>query len=174
VVSPFDGRVASQDALNVAVITSPNQDWVPAHPVERRVVRTFSDGLWGEHEYSRWPQPMIRNMWHLGCIPSLRHPQPDIPPAVWTLLSPSRDWAEDVNVGVPGLGFLLPDIRSHLCQAAEYATSKFMTIVGVPPHRISYGEQLCLVLRQCLERMMRLPSDAVVSIAVGAHIQRVT
>ncbi|KAH9910924.1 uncharacterized protein BXZ73DRAFT_93508 [Epithele typhae] len=155
------------------VVTSPNQDWIPTHPVERKVVRTYQDGLWGEHEYSRWPQPIIRGMWHVACIPSLRHPHPLMPPILWSLLMPSRDWVEDGTVGVPGLGFLKADVRNDLTNGARYATDAFQQVSGLTPERRAYGDQLCLVVSQCLDRMNRLPSYAPVAVAVGAHLQRV-
>ncbi|KAH9936722.1 uncharacterized protein BXZ73DRAFT_89287 [Epithele typhae] len=144
-------------------MTSPNQDWIPAHPVERAIIRTYTDGLWGELEYSRWPQPMIRNMWHIACIPSPLRPPPDSPP----------HWREDPSVGVPGLGLLEHGLRQQLREAACFAFTRYQSIVGVPPHRLAYGDQLCVVIRQCVERMNRLPSYAPVAVAVGAHIQRV-
>ncbi|KAH9912987.1 uncharacterized protein BXZ73DRAFT_55771 [Epithele typhae] len=155
------------------VMTSPNQDWIPAHPVERAIIRTYTDGLWGELEYSRWPQPMIRNMWHIACIPSPLRPPPDSPPVLWTTLAPSQHWREDPSVGVPGLGFLEHGLRQQLREAACFAFTRYQSIVGVPPHRLAYGDQLCVVIRQCVERMNRLPSYAPVAVAVGAHIQRV-
>ncbi|KAH9941743.1 uncharacterized protein BXZ73DRAFT_41713 [Epithele typhae] len=154
-------------------VTSPNQDWIPAHPVERRVVRTYQDGLWGEHEYSRWPQPLVRHMWHVACIPSSRNPQPDVPPVFWLALAARRDWQEDPTVGVPGLGFLSSELRKNLSKAAQYVSTEFQNIPDIAAHRRSYGQQLCLVLTQCLDRMNRLPSYAPVAVAVGAHIQRV-
>ncbi|KAH9912049.1 uncharacterized protein BXZ73DRAFT_56620 [Epithele typhae] len=154
-------------------VTTPNQDWVPAHPVERTVVRTYQDGLWGEHEYSRWPQPLVRNMWHISCIPSPRSPQPEVPPVLWHSLLASRDWNEDPSVGVPGLGFLDAVLRNNLQRGALYATTAYQQSTGPSSRFRSYGDQLCLVIVQCVDRMNRLPSYAPVAVAVGAHIQRV-
>ncbi|KAH9910189.1 uncharacterized protein BXZ73DRAFT_93958 [Epithele typhae] len=89
--TPVNNAASQKDVLA-------SSDWIPTHPVECKVVRTYQDGLWGEHEYSRWPQPIIRGMWHVACIPSLRHPHPLMPPILWSLLMPSRDWVEDGTV----------------------------------------------------------------------------
>ncbi|KAH9910550.1 uncharacterized protein BXZ73DRAFT_93670 [Epithele typhae] len=145
------------------VLTSPNQDWIPSHPVERTVVRTYQDGLWGEHEYSRWPQPLIRNMWHIACIPS---------PAILNLASLRYSgWL--CSPRAIGLGFLDPELRRNLTRGAQFATAAFQQLRDLTPHLRSYGDQLCLVIAQCLDRMNRLPSFASVAVAVGAHLQRV-
>lgn len=65
-MNPFDGKVASLAGFQSLVITSPNQDYVPEYPVERRIVKTYSDGLWGVNEYSRWPQEITTGMWHIA------------------------------------------------------------------------------------------------------------
>ncbi|KAH9911620.1 uncharacterized protein BXZ73DRAFT_93349 [Epithele typhae] len=110
-------------------MTSPNQDWIPAHPVERPVVRTYTDGLWGEHEYSRGLSPC-------------RHSAPHVPAVLWSIL-------EESSVGVPGLGYLKHDLRSHLENAGRHAIGAFSSLQNIPPQRL------------CMDRMNRLPSHDV-------------
>ena len=131
------------------VLTSPNQDWVPDHPVERRVIRTYQDGLWGVLEYSRWPQPFIRNMWHIPCIPSPLDNSSDIPTILRYCMRADIDWAEEPAVGYPGLGFVKSHLRDQLRRAAQGAARRFRGVHNVPDHRRVYGESLVLVVRQC-------------------------
>ncbi|KAI0644779.1 hypothetical protein C8Q79DRAFT_911688 [Trametes meyenii] len=155
------------------VITSPNQVYVPEYPRQCNVIRTFSDRLWGVHEYSRWPQELVPNMWHIACIPR-RRGLSDLPDILWRNLRPEEDWQEDCRGGVHSLGYLTMPIVEGLAFAADTAISGFHAISGLSQSRRALGQQLCLLLRQCVERMRRLPARPAVAVAVAAHVQRLT
>ncbi|KAI0711728.1 hypothetical protein C8Q76DRAFT_623299, partial [Earliella scabrosa] len=152
-------------------ITSPNQDWVPAPPSLSGAITTYTDGSWGVHEYSRWPQLLTRNMWHVACIPRCEQGN-TVPSVLWLRLHPDRDWVEDTSTGLIGMGSLTPTLREELHSAAYSIITRVTSITGVPDHRLAFLRELCLVLQQCVERMKRLPSPAAVAIALAAHIQR--
>ena len=78
--------MANQDVFTTMVITSPNMNFVPKYPVERQIVQTYTDGRWGLREYSRWPQVLLPEMWHVACIPGRPSP-PEIPNILWENLS---------------------------------------------------------------------------------------
>ena len=155
------------------VITSPNQDWVPEHPVERSVIRTYINGLWGFHEYSRWPQPLTDNMWHVACIP-VAGSIDVLPQVAWLTLSPDRDWVADDGCSVKGVGFLKRSIRRDLSQCAEQAIHVFDTCFGGPEHHRAYGQELRIVLCNCVDNMNRMPARPAIAVALGAHIQRLS
>ncbi|KAI0648455.1 hypothetical protein C8Q79DRAFT_999793 [Trametes meyenii] len=157
------------------VITSPNQEYVyvPEYPRQRNVIHTFSDGLWGVHEYSRWPQELIPNMWHIACIPR-RRGFPGLPDILWRNLRPEEDWQEDRRGGVHSLGYLSTLIVEGLACAAEATISGFRSILGLTSARRALGDQLCLLLRQCIERMCCLPARPAIAVAVAAHVQRLS
>ncbi|KAI0710774.1 hypothetical protein C8Q76DRAFT_624266, partial [Earliella scabrosa] len=152
-------------------ITSPNQDWVPAPPSLSGPIKTYTDGSWGLHEYSRWPQLLTRNMWHVACIPRCEHGNA-LPSVLWLQLLADRHWVEDSSSGLIGMGSLTPTLRDQLHTAAYSIISRVTSIAGVPDHRLAFLRELCLVLQQCVERMKRLPSPAAVAIALAAHVQR--
>ena len=155
------------------VITSPNQDWVPEHPVERSVIRTYVNGLWGFHEYSRWPQPLTDNMWHVACIP-VPGSMDVLPEVAWLTLSPDRDWVADDGCSVKGVGSLKRSIRKDLSQCAEQAIHVFDTCFGGPEHQRAYGQELRIVLRNCVDTMNRMPARPAIAVALGAHVQRLS
>lgn len=140
----------SQSALTTTVITSPNQAWVPQYPVERTVITTYQDGRWGLHEYSHWPQFQVSNMWHVACIPAAGRGD-TVPPILWVTLGAEQDWSEDPATGVPGLGYLKKHIRDELTLAAQISMSRFRSLINVLPRRLVFGEELCLVLQQCVD-----------------------
>ncbi|KAI0686969.1 hypothetical protein C8Q76DRAFT_635767, partial [Earliella scabrosa] len=155
------------------LISSPNQDWIPALPPRSEVLKTYTDGLWGLHEYSRWPQRLLANMLHVPCIPTPRAVPPQLH-VLWASLSPQHDWVELRSDGLVGRGYLAHPIQERLIYAAHRAIERFHCLDGIPSRRLAFGRELILVLRQCIERMRRLPALPTVAIAVGAHIQRVT
>lgn len=170
VVDAFDGKVASHAGFQSLVITSPNQDYVPEYPTERRIIKTYSDGLWGVREYSRWPQELVTGMWHIACIPI--RGKCDLPVVLWRNLRPEEDWYEDRRAGVLSLGYLHRPIVEELNTAVELVVAAFRSIPGLSGERRVLGDQLCLMLRQCAGRMTRLPSRPGIAVAVGAHVQR--
>ncbi|KAL1944387.1 hypothetical protein VTO73DRAFT_3572 [Trametes versicolor] len=170
VADAFDGRVASQAGFQSLVITSPNQDFVPEYPIERKIIKTYSDGLWGVNEYSRWPQELVTGMWHVACIP--RRGAYSLPDVLWRNLRPEEDWYEDRRAGVLSVGYLHPPIIEGLYTAAERAVAAFRSIPGLSSSRRALGDQLCMMLGQCVGRLSRLPAKPGIAVAVAAHVQR--
>ncbi|TFK85199.1 hypothetical protein K466DRAFT_438507, partial [Polyporus arcularius HHB13444] len=152
------------------VVTSPNMDHVPAYPVQKSIILTYSDGLWGQHEYSRFPQLLAGGKLHLACIPARPCP-PDVPEVLWRSLS-STDWVEDTSIGFGGLGQIRGTLQDELVSAATVAIRRFEEW-DVPPNVRAYGQMLVLILRQVLDRMRQLPAAPTVAIAVAAHVERV-
>ncbi|KAI0691553.1 hypothetical protein C8Q76DRAFT_634496 [Earliella scabrosa] len=171
VTHPADARVAAE--VDDRLITSPNQDWVPALPCGSNVMKVYTDGLWGLHEYSRWPQRLLANMLHVPCIPTPRAVPTQLQ-ILWASLNPHHDWVELQSDGLVGRGYLAVPIQDRLIYAAHRAIERFHSLDHVPPRRLAFGQELILVLRQCIERMRRWPALPTVAIALGAHIQRVT
>ncbi len=166
-----EAKVASHGIFDRMVITSPNMDYVPPYPVESMVIETYTDGLWGAHEYSRTPQRLAPGMWHIACIPTSPSP-PEIPEVLWTSLSARVDWKEDVSIGFNGLGFIQADTRQLLDEAASHAMRRFDDMTCEENVR-KYGQMLVMILRQVVDRMRHLPASPTVSIAVAAHVQRI-
>lgn len=158
------------------VITSPNMDYVPEYPAERKVIETYADGRWGLREYSRWPQVLIPDMMHMPCIP--RRAAMESHEVLWDNLLPTSAWEEDPLTGVRDLGYIKKEIRTRLTTAAEWQISRFEldlnTMQGRPEQYCAHGTVLVTILRQALDRMNKLPSAAGTSIAVAAHAQRIS
>ncbi|KAI0359447.1 hypothetical protein OH77DRAFT_1517877 [Trametes cingulata] len=167
---PFEGKVAARDLFSTMVITTPNMDYVPEFPVERRIIDTFADGCWGLRKYSRWPQMLVPDMIHIACIP--REPRWKQEEVLWEDLHPSTHWEEDPSTGVQDMGYLREQTRKELTKQAEHADN----ILYVPPDSSpvlkEHAKMLHLVLRQVKDRINQLPSSRGVAIAVAAHVQR--
>ena len=157
--------------FSTLVITSPNMDFVPQYPVERQIVTTYTDGRWGVREYSRWPQVLLEHMWHVACIPRRPSP-PHIPDVLWEDLSVHKHWRVDPALGVPGLGFVLSEIREKLVEAARRATERFNQVLDGPDESKDYGQYLLMTLSQAVDRMNKMPSAAQIAVVVAAHVQR--
>ncbi|KAI0706564.1 hypothetical protein C8Q76DRAFT_601331, partial [Earliella scabrosa] len=154
------------------IITTPNQDWIPECDIEPSIIQTFTDGTWGVHEYSRWPQLAIPNMWHVACIPT-RRSNSDVPEILWTRLQPGADWIEDPASGIPGVGMISPNVCEALRKAATLVATRARAITTrVNERRAAFVHELCLVLWQCVERMRRVPSRPATAISVAVHVQR--
>ncbi|RDX41363.1 hypothetical protein OH76DRAFT_1364689, partial [Lentinus brumalis] len=172
VTKAHDAKVASPNVNGDFVITSPNTEYVPEYPVEREVIHTFRDGRWGLHEYSRWPQAHVEGMLHVACIPRRPSP-PDVPSVLWATLLPESHWEEDPDIAVSGFGYIKRDTRDELEAAAEAAIRGYESIPEVQAIVRRYGDFLCMILRQVVDRMTHLPSVASRAVAVAAHVQRV-
>ncbi|KAI1782415.1 hypothetical protein LXA43DRAFT_1104101 [Ganoderma leucocontextum] len=170
VCKAHDAKVAARGNFDRLVITSPNMDYVPEYPVESSIISTYSDGRWGKHEYSRWPQDIVRGMWHVACIPNA--PSSDVPDVLWETLLPETHWVEDPSIGFNGIGYIVPETKDALAAAARAAIRRFDGMQA-PDNVMKYGRLLVLILRQVLERMESFPVAAGVAIAVAAHVQRV-
>ncbi|KAJ8462149.1 hypothetical protein ONZ51_g11086 [Trametes cubensis] len=171
VCSAFDGKVACRGIFTTIIITSPNMDYIPQYPVERQVVPTYSDGRWGLHEYSRCPQVLLSDVWHVACIPRCPSP-PELPTVLWENLSVHTHWRIDPRTGVAGLGFILPDVQEDLLEAVRMTRLRLTEVVEGPPESLEYGKYLLMVLSQAVERMEKMPSSAQSAVVVAAHIQR--
>ncbi|KAI0654517.1 hypothetical protein C8Q70DRAFT_1058441 [Cubamyces menziesii] len=171
VCSAFDGKVACQGIFTTIIITSPNMDYIPQYPVERQVVPTYTDGRWGLHEYSRCPQVLLSDVWHVACIPRRPSP-PELPTVLWENLSVHTHWRIDPRTGVAGLGFILPDVQEDLLEAVRMTRLRLTEVVDGPPESLEYGKYLLMVLSQAVERMEKMPSSAQSAVVVAAHIQR--
>ncbi|KAH9884306.1 hypothetical protein C8Q73DRAFT_796300 [Cubamyces lactineus] len=157
VTHPFEGLVGSQDGFADMCVTSPNATWIPQYPVERTIIKTYSDGRWGEREYSRWPQLLTPGMWHKACIPRVDSEEGRrLGAAVWRTLRPG-DWEVDHRAAMPGLGKIRGQLIDTLEDAAQAAIMRLDMIAGQPARRLEYGRQLVLILlaahvqRLCLE-----------------------
>lgn len=170
VCKAHEAKVASHGIFDHLIVTLPNMDYIASYPVETQVIHTYSDGLWGPHEYSRFPQRLVPGRWHVACIPSAASP-PDIPDVLFMSLSPAVDWKEDLAIGFGGLGYIEEDTRRHLEVAAASAIRRTEETTLPSPLR-KYGGMLVMILRQVLDRMRYLPASANISIAVAAHVQR--
>ncbi|KAI0656992.1 hypothetical protein C8Q70DRAFT_920361 [Cubamyces menziesii] len=155
------------------VVTSPNQDWIPEYPMERSIIQTFSDGLWGVREYSRWPQELVHGMWHIACIPR-RGSAVGLPSVLWHRLNPDEDWYEDPRAGLQHVGFIRTSLVEPLRSAAESMLNSYRSVPKHERGRCVLGEQICMLLDQSIERMTRLPARPSVAVAVAAHVQRLT
>ena len=144
-----EAKVAARDIFDTMVVTSPNMDYVPVYPVETTLVHTYVDGLWGPFEYSRFPQPLGRGMWHLACIPASPLP-PEIPDVLWLSLSRSVHWKEDLSIGFNGLGHIAGDVQQDLLSAAASSIRRFEESRS-PSNVRAYGNMLVLILRQVLD-----------------------
>lgn len=169
----FEGKVAAQDTFSSFCITSPNMSYVPRLPVERKVVETFADGLWGLHEYSRWPQRFLPSMPHIACIPNAPCPPAD-PEVLFKTLSPLKDWKEDTSAGFEGMGYLKESVLVPLREAASQALRGFHSTRPSDKVLLDHGDLLVMILKQAVDRMDKIPSTSGVAVAVGAHVQRVS
>ncbi|KAI1785826.1 hypothetical protein LXA43DRAFT_974885 [Ganoderma leucocontextum] len=171
VCNAWEGKVASLGGLDAFVFTSPNMDYIPEYPVGREILKTYEDGRWGLHEYSRWPQAYVDGMMHLACIP--RHPiLPYLPPVLFRSLRSAEDWAEREEVMVRGLGFIRSETRSELVRAAGFAIERFHSMRELRDDVRLYGAFLVMLLRQVVDRMNYVPSHCRTAVAIAAHVQR--
>ncbi|TBU21336.1 hypothetical protein BD311DRAFT_678629, partial [Dichomitus squalens] len=171
VCGPWEGKVATIGSLNGFLVTSPTREYIPRYPREVEVIQTYEDGFWGEHEYSRHPQLYVEEMTHLACIPAT----PEQDEMLFDLFHPlhaSRDWTEDRDIAVHGLGLIKREMRKSLGECAAYVIARFEAISAADASTSRYGSFLIMLLRQAVDRMNYLPSVATRSIAVAAHVQR--
>ena len=153
------------------VLTSPNMDYVPEYPVESTVIDMYADGRWGDHEYSRWPQVLQPDMWHVPCIPCVPVP-PEVPEILWEPLLPQSRWVEDRAIGFTGVGYIKTETRDALIAAANSAIQQCEEM-GAPQRVAKYGRFLVMILRQVVDRMRYYPVVAEIAVAVAAHVQHV-
>ncbi|TBU21532.1 hypothetical protein BD311DRAFT_611317, partial [Dichomitus squalens] len=127
VCGPWEGKVATIGSLSGFLVTSPTREYIPRYPREVEVIQTYEDGFWGEHEYSRHPQLYVEEMTHLACIPAT----PEQDEMLFDLFHPlhaSRDWTEDRDIAVHGLGLIKREMRKSLGECAAYVIARFEAI----------------------------------------------
>ncbi|KAI0751551.1 hypothetical protein C8Q80DRAFT_1098436, partial [Daedaleopsis nitida] len=119
---------------------------IPYFPMDRTVVRMYTDGLWGYHEFTHWPQRLSDNFWLHACIPlcSAGDDRDTIPENVWAILKPEVDWH---RASIPGLGFFRPDIRNALRVAAFNALERLDKYALITS---AFQVELCCTHVQCL------------------------
>ncbi|RPD55069.1 hypothetical protein L227DRAFT_510622, partial [Lentinus tigrinus ALCF2SS1-6] len=156
-----------------SVFTTPNADWVPKFAVAHSEITTYSDGRWGYHEYSRWPQEFDRQAFHLACIP--RYPPKDAPRSavLWRTLQ-LEDW-KVVNCGVIGVGLLDGELLDSLVDAAEEVINRFYEVSSRAsgPWR-KQATFITICVRHTIDRLRILPAFRGVIISLAAHVQRLT
>ena len=155
------------------VVTTPNAEWVPEFAVAHSEITTFSDGRWGRHEYSRWPQQFTREAFHIHCIPSKA--REDGPREIlWRTLSVG-DWKAD-DCGVPGLGFLDKHLQDGLAQEASECIDRFLETLDSMNCEgwKDIGRFLWVCLRHTVDRLRSIPALPAVIISLAAHVQRLT
>ncbi|RDX46392.1 hypothetical protein OH76DRAFT_1356199, partial [Lentinus brumalis] len=153
-----------------SVFTSPNQRFVPDFAIAHREITTYSDGRWGAHEYSRWPQVYDHSTIHVACIP--RQGSKDAPMAsvVWRIWE-DADWRTK-DCGIPRYGELSPSLVHELSAAAE---QEIHAMEDVPSQSINVATTrhfLVTCLRRCVDRLRLLPAERSVIISLAAHVQR--
>ncbi len=188
-VGPFEALVASGGFSSTSAFTSPNATWVPKFAVAHSEITAYSDGRWGYHEYSRWPQEFTRDAFHIHCIPSPpdralkvrpeainsalgRRPRAprDAPGDILWLTWEPRDWTP-VDCGVIGLGHLSAELEEEVVQEASKVIARFHRC-AVKGGWSKIGEFLVVSLQHTLDRVRLLPAVIGVIIALAAQVQR--
>ncbi|KAI0723327.1 hypothetical protein C8Q76DRAFT_391695 [Earliella scabrosa] len=179
-VGPFQGLVAAPGFSFTSAFTTPNTTWIPRFAIARSEITTYTDGRWGRHEYSRWPQEFTREAFHIHCIPMLpssSHLSADpsnVPGEVlWRTLQPSTDWTA-VNCGAGlGVGSLTPTLELELAREVSKAIAKFRKCAKRDGWT-DIGIYLTIDVQHTLDRMRALPAVRGIIIALAAHVQRLT
>ncbi len=175
-VGPFDALVAAPGFSDTSIFTSPNQQWVPDFAIAHSEITTYSDGRWGAHEYSRWPQVYDHAHRHVACIPrpgSVHAPKAEILWRVWE----RGDWRTK-DCGVARYGQLFANHVHELSAAAEAAIEAAQRL-RCPPNSgdvtlTKIRHFLVICLRHCVDRLRLLPGEQSVIISLASHIQRLT
>ena len=152
------------------MVTTPNTDWVPEFPISHSKITTFSDGCWGWHEYSQWPQQFAKEVFHIHCI--LAKPHPDGPHNIlWHTLS-LHDWKPD-DCGVPGVGFLDQQLQDDLVEEVEEVIKHYFKCndhsVGAGWDNIDHFFVICQ--QHTMDRLCSIPTVPGVIISLAAYLQ---
>ncbi|KAH9934386.1 uncharacterized protein B0H18DRAFT_843740, partial [Fomitopsis serialis] len=138
-------------------ITTPCMDWIPEFPrISGREIVTFSDGLWGPQEYTRWPQLYNERCIHHACIP-LRGSEYAPGSQVYEGLG-YDPWEESRTCGVLGFGYLKGEILTEMCTIAIAVISRYEGAETAARLDRRLGAMLCLLLRNAVDRLRALPS----------------
>ncbi|RDX43310.1 hypothetical protein OH76DRAFT_1361389, partial [Lentinus brumalis] len=154
-----------------SVFTSPNADWVPEFAVAHGEITTYSDGRWGHHEYSRWPQEFDRDEFHIACIPRFPLPNAPLSKVLWVTIQ-KTDW-KVLNCGVLGVGLLHSDLEDMLVDAGQEAIGRLHELGDTGRWR-KQGQFLIVCLNHTLDTLRTLPAVQGVIITLAAHVQRLT
>ena len=180
----FEGLVAAPGFSATSAFTSPNATWVPRFAVAHSEITTYSDGRWGVHEYSRWPQEFTREAFHIHCIPSPpsllgaatatpsspSRSHPDTPSNVlWLTLEPTH-WCES-SCGVVGVGRLDADVHSELSTEIDRVVATYESTERHDGWNV-IGDFVVACLRNTLDRLRNMPAASTVIISLAAHVQR--
>ncbi|GBE89476.1 hypothetical protein SCP_1601380 [Sparassis crispa] len=85
------------------------------------------------------------------------------------------EWEVDSTCGVPDLGFLMEEKFNVLAEAALRVMDNFARQLGrATSEKTKPGQQLILMLGQCLDCLHLLPMTCTHAIVLGAHVQRLT
>lgn len=152
------------------MVSSPNATYVPTPPIGRQYLRSYEDGRWGLHEHSRWPQFARKGFYHLACIP--RYPSGRWHKILFETLLPQSHFRDSPRAGVPGYGYLKVSVLKDLRSAIAAIFNDVWTIpYGKSSHR-KWAERLTVMACMTIDRLERVPSSPLVSIALGAQLQR--
>ena len=145
--------------------------WVPKFAIAHDEIITYTDGRWGIHEYSRWPQSFARDMFHIACIPSkARACGPSL--VCWRTLGGS-DW-KAADCGIPKSGFLDALLQAELVAEAQRAIKRYERCPPAGNGWDNVGHFIAVCLRHAVDRLRAIPAPANVVIALAAQVQRLT
>lgn len=159
-----------------AIVTTANTSWMPEFPVassEQSCTRV--DGRWGPQEYTIWPQLYHPRVVHHSCIPVKGDARPVLhfdALALWDTFTPD-DWQWDVNCGVPDLGLLNAGRLRVLANCAASVIERFKSCRSSDNDR-SFGSHLAATIRQGIDRLRVLPTWRTHTLALAAHVQRLS
>ena len=172
-VGPFDALVAGEGFSETSMFTTPNADWLPSFAVAHGEINTFTDGLWGAHEYSHWPQVYDTRYAHVACIPREGGSLAPTFPILWRAWM-ERDWIEAKSTlwGLAAVGQLALDATHELCIAVDSVITDASAILMKHGHLDQKRRFLILCLHHCVDRLRLLPATRGIIIALAAHVQR--
>ena len=172
-VGPFDALIAGEGFSETSMFTTPNADWLPSFAVAHSEINTFADGLWGAHEYSRWPQVYDTRYAHVACIPREGGSLAPALPILWRAWT-EREWNEVKSSlwGVAAVGQLYLEATNELCNAVDNVIADSSAIQMKHDHLDQKRRFLTLCLRHCVDRLRLLPASRGIIIALAAHVQR--
>lgn len=149
-------------------------DYIPGPPLRdlSRELKTYADGRWGIHEYSRWPQMIDESMPHFVCIPT--SPGNYVRGILFASLTAEEHWREDQGSGIPEYGYVMRPVMVDLGDAVRAIEREFASLKFEKPSHRRWGDRLHRIISDCMQRLERLPALKTVAIAWAAHVQRLT
>ncbi|EPS93352.1 hypothetical protein FOMPIDRAFT_1136313 [Fomitopsis schrenkii] len=159
-----------------AIVTTANASWMPEFPVassEQSCTRV--DGRWGAQEYTVWPQLYHPRVVHHCCIPCKGDATPVLhfdASALWDAFTPEH-WEWDVDCGIPDLGLLNAGRLRVLANCATSVMEHFKGC-GCSDRDRKFGTHLAATIRQGIDRLRVLPTWRTNTLALAAHVQRLS